>query len=210
MYLSRVEIDTTNRLALRGLNHLGAYHNWVEQSFPDEFSEKIRTRKLWRIDQMQGKKYLLVVSETVPNCDRMEEYAVKGSFICKNYEPFLQSIKQGDRFLFRIALNPVRSVVEENGRRGKVCPLYSEEDQRKFFMDRALSHGFRVEEDQFLIKEKGGERLLKNGMKRVNLNKAVFEGWLVVEDADLFVELLRYGMGREKAYGFGMMTVMRG
>ena len=210
MYLSRAEIDMTNRIAMRTLNHLGAYHNWVEQAFPDELRDGTRTRKLWRIDQIEGKRYLLVVSETKPNCEQMEAYAVKGSFACKDYEPFLNSIKQGDAFLFRISLNPVHSVFEDHESRGKIYPLYSEEEQRKFFLDRSVKHGFHVDEDQFIIKEKGEEILRKKGKNRVNLVKAVYEGRLVVEDADLFVELLRHGMGREKAYGFGMMTVIRG
>ncbi len=210
MYLSRVEIDMTNRVALRTLNHLGAYHNWVEQAFPDEIIEATRSRKLWRIDQVEGKRYLLVVSETKPNCEQMEIYAVKGSFACKDYEPFLKSIKRKDSFLFRITLNPVHSVCEENRSRGKIYPLYSEEEQRKFFIERTVKYGFHVDDNQFLIKEKGEELLCKKGNRRVNLVKAVYEGRLTVEDANLFVELLQHGMGREKAYGFGMMTVIRG
>ncbi len=210
MYLSRVEIDMTNRIVLRTLNHLGAYHNWAEQAFPDEVRAETRSRKLWRIDRIKGKRYLLVVSETEPNCEQLEIYAVKGSFACKDYEPFLKSVKQGDSFLFRVTLNPVHSVIEESRSRGKVYPLYSEEEQRKFFFDRSVKHGFHVDEDQFLIKEKGEEILRRKGKKRVDLVKAVYEGRLIVEDADLFVELLCHGMGREKAYGFGMMTVIRG
>ena len=50
MYISRVEIDSENRRKIKDLTHLGAFHNWVEQSFPDEFDKEIRSRKLWRID----------------------------------------------------------------------------------------------------------------------------------------------------------------
>lgn len=38
MYLSRVEIDDNNRQKIKNLTHLGAYHNWVESSFPREFT----------------------------------------------------------------------------------------------------------------------------------------------------------------------------
>lgn len=62
MYLSRVEIDSQNRRKTKDLTHVGAYHNWVEQSFPAEQVESIRSRKLWRIDSIQGKQYLLLVS----------------------------------------------------------------------------------------------------------------------------------------------------
>ena len=36
MYLSRVEVDYLNRQKTKDLSHLGAYHNWVEQSFPGD------------------------------------------------------------------------------------------------------------------------------------------------------------------------------
>lgn len=36
MYLSRVEIDQGNRQKLKDLTHLGAYHSWVENSFPEK------------------------------------------------------------------------------------------------------------------------------------------------------------------------------
>ncbi len=210
MYLSRVEINTSDRTILQKLNHLGAYHNWVEQAFPEEVQNGTRSRKLWRIDQIGEKRYLLVVSEARPNADRMELYGVEGSFACKDYDPFLNTIKKGDTFRFRVTLNPVHSVITETGKRGKVYPIYSEEGQRKFFLERTVKFGFHVEEDQFLIMERGEETLRKKENKRVDLVKAVFEGILTVEDPELFITLLCQGMGREKAYGFGLMTVIGG
>lgn len=61
MYLSRVEINFDNHRRIRDLTHLGAYHNWVEQSFPEEIEQHIRNRHLWRIDELNHKKYLLVL-----------------------------------------------------------------------------------------------------------------------------------------------------
>ncbi len=209
MYLSRVEIDSANRRYMQSLNHLGAYHNWVEQAFPDEVKSGKRSRKLWRIDHLAGKKYLLLVSETEPDCEQMEAYGVKGSFVCKDYDPLLSSVRQGDRYRFRLTLNPVRSVMEDGAKRGKVYPIYAEADQRKFFLDRASKHGFQVEEDQFLIVERGEETLRKKEKEGTDLVKAVYEGRLTVEEPVRFVDLLCHGMGREKAYGFGMMTVIR-
>ena len=63
MYLSRVEIDFENRKKTADLNHLGAYHNWVERLFPEEISKGERGRKLWRVDKLGGKHYLLVVRD---------------------------------------------------------------------------------------------------------------------------------------------------
>ena len=45
-------------------------------------------------------------------------------------------------------------------------------------------------------------------MKTVRLSQAAFEGVLQVKDAELFRHALIQGIGRKKAYGFGMMTVI--
>ena len=50
MYLSRVEIDFANRKKIKDLSHLGAYHSWVEESFPWEIAKGCRLRHLWRVD----------------------------------------------------------------------------------------------------------------------------------------------------------------
>ena len=67
MFLSRVQLDIDNRQKVRNLTHLGAYHDWVERSFPKEFASGKRTRKLWRIDRLRGKTYLLIVSQEMPD-----------------------------------------------------------------------------------------------------------------------------------------------
>ena len=45
-------------------------------------------------------------------------------------------------------------------------------------------------------------------MKHVKLNKVVYEGKLKIKDREKFIKVLKEGIGREKAYGFGMMTVI--
>lgn len=101
MYISRVEIDTNNRQKIRDLYHLGAYHNWVENCFPNELKKKVRLRHLWRIDELNGKKYLLVLSEEKPKLDKLERYGVANTAETKDYDHFLSSLNQGKN----IALN---------------------------------------------------------------------------------------------------------
>ena len=73
MYLSRVEIDKENRRKIRDLTHLGAYHSWVEDSFVGQISILERSRKLWRIDSIQGRQYLLILSEEKPSLKALEK-----------------------------------------------------------------------------------------------------------------------------------------
>lgn len=88
MYLSQVEIDMKNRQKIRDLSHLGAFHSWVERSFPDDFDKIPRLRKLWRIDKLEERYYLLVVSPTRPDLKLLERYGVERSAKTKSYDSF--------------------------------------------------------------------------------------------------------------------------
>lgn len=73
MYLSRVKIDVSNRRKVKDLNHLGAYHKWVEDSFPNEVKDGYRSRKLWRTDQLGNNSYLLILSQEKPDKENLEK-----------------------------------------------------------------------------------------------------------------------------------------
>lgn len=208
MYLSRVEIDYKDRLTSKELNHLGAFHNWVEQSFPKEIESNKRSRKLWRIDNLQNRSYLLVLSEDMPDLNMLEKYGVKGTGETKEYEEFLNSLKDGDRMKFRVVLNTTKSISNRKFGRGKVIPLTSEEDQIKYLIDRSEKNGFELHPENFYLVRSGFEKVLKNGEQRLDLIKAEFQGELTITEIEKFKDMLTTGIGKKKAYGFGMMTVI--
>ena len=216
MYLSRVKIDANNRRKLKELNHLGAYHSWVEDSFPEEREKpkNERTRKLWRVDELRGEYYLIVLSENKPDFEKLEKYGVKNTAESKSYERLLDSIKPGMRARFKIELNTVYSTTKnvEKGKRGRVIPV-PHEKLGEFFFDRTEKNGFSVNKNELAItnigkklfrrKKEGGEK-----ETRVNLVSATFEGILTVTDEERFRETLVMGIGRKKAYGFGLLTII--
>ena len=172
MYLSRVAIDSHNRKKVRDLTHLGAFHNWIESSFPEEMTANIRSRKLWRIDKLKGKDYLLIVSDKKPDLDSLEKYGVPGSAETKSYDKFLNAVEEGQLYRFRVTLNPVKSLSQGPGRRGRVVPE------------------------------------ITAGQKAIQLSKVTYEGLLSVADKEVFYHTLTEGIGKKKAYGFGLMTVI--
>ena len=220
MYLSRVEIDFDNRMKTRKLTHLGAYHDWVERSFPEDSELGNRTRKLWRIDRLNDKYYLLIVSENKPvivsednpEKEGLERYGVSGTGQVKDYDKFLNSIKTGGKMRFRVKLNTVKSDSQEGKKaglkRGRLFPIVNQEELVRFLIDRSKKNGFKVEEDDFVVVEKGFEKLQKKNMKPLDLAMATYEGNLVVTDEEKFIKTLTEGIGKKKAYGFGMMTVI--
>lgn len=206
MYISRVEIDRNNRRKIRDLTHLGAFHSWVEDSFPEEKKTGERSRKLWRVDQLKGKEYLLLVSEKKPDRVCLEKYGVEGSAETKDYDALLDSLEEGMRIQFKVKLNPVMRKSAGTGNSGKIIPLVSDKDQMNFILERSEKNGFELED--FLIIEKGHERLKQKRKRDLYVVKAVYQGELTITNVEQFKKTLTCGIGRKKAYGFGLMTVI--
>lgn len=206
-YISRVEIDTVNRRKISDLTHLGAYHNWVEKSFPEELVDGERSRKLWRIDQLKGKTYLLIISQGEPDMKQFELYGVPGTGQCKIYDAFLQSLKHGQKMSFRLTANPIKAV-KEGYERGRVYPHITVEQQLEYLEKRAERLGFSLVNNDYRVVQRDFPILKKKGGKSIKLARAIYEGSLIIENVGDFRRTLTEGVGKEKAYGFGMMTVM--
>lgn len=216
MYLSRVEVDYTNRQKTKDLTHLGAFHNWVEQSFPDEIEAGVRERHLWRLDTIANRQFLLVLSNKEPDGDQLSRYAVNNSFLSKEYEQVLDNIHQGQTLRFRLTANPTHAVNEGSGKRGKVYPHVTVEQQRNWLLNRAAKLGFSIpsaltDDDEMKPAFDVVSRdypVLHHGRRKMRLSRVSFEGLLKIEDLELFKQTLITGVGREKAYGMGLLTVI--
>jgi len=212
VFLSRVMIDVNNRIKTKDLDHLGAYHNWIEQSFPNELAAGERTRKLWRVDHIGAEYYLLVLSRVKPDLAKLERYGVPGSAETKEYSVLLNELKEGDKLRFRLVLNPVKSLSQGkmSGERGRVIPLVTAEQQLQYLQERAARYGFSMENNEVTVTERGFEILKRKNQRPLKICKAAYEGLLTIEDLERFKEALVDGIGKKKAYGFGLLTVIPG
>lgn len=208
MYLSRVEIDIYNRRKIKDLTHAGAYHNWVESSFPKEFKENIRTRKLWRIDTLNDKYYLMVLSEEKPNLKLLERYGVESTGVTKSYDKLLDSLKIGQKMRFRVSLNPIISISEKGRKRGVVKNIIGDKNQRNFLLNRSKKNGFSLDENEFFAVRKKTEVLRKSSNRKEIFLKLDFEGILTITDVEKFKNIMINGLGKKKAFGCGLITVI--
>lgn len=80
--------------------------------------------------------------------------------------------------------------------------------QKQWLMDRAEKNGFCLSEDSFDVVQNKWCRFFKKDNRVVTLLSVTFEGLLEVTDEELFKNMLINGIGRGKAYGMGLMTVM--
>lgn len=218
-YLSRVEIDVLNRQRTHELTHLGAYHNWVEQSFPAEVAAKRRSRKLWRIDSLLGKRYLLILSESAPDLTKLGMYGVPGTAQTKPYDDFLAHLQTNQIVRFRLTANPTHTIESAGRRQGRIVPHITVEQQRQWLADRAEKAGFRLLNDQAPLFDDEQSRqsfnvvgrdwpALWHGHRFMRLSRVTYEGRLQITDLSQFRQTMTKGLGREKAYGMGLLTVI--
>jgi len=210
MFLSRVELDMRRRETVRALAKLNILHGAVEQCF-----EGGRERRLWRLDQFKDSCFVLILSEDRPEFSGFAKQFCGNPSNCyetKNYANFLNKKDKGEIWRFRLCANPVHSVKDGgHEKRGTLYAHATEENQKKWLIERADKNGFSLSSDNFGIILGEWAKFFKGSEKKkeVSILKVVYEGLLTVTDADLFRKSLTEGIGRAKAYGCGLLTVIR-
>ena len=188
---------------MKALVNPNIFHGAVESSFEGE-----RKRNLWRIDKLNGKQYILLLSEDKPNLESFSnQFGISGDYQTKDYTAFLKRIEQGGRWRFRLTANPTIRKTRNNG--GKTFAHITPEFQKKWLIERAEKNGFSLNETEFEPVQSSWYRFYKNECKRpVSILSVSFEGILTITDAELFKKTLCDGIGREKAYGMGLLTIV--
>ncbi|MDO5112099.1 MAG: type I-E CRISPR-associated protein Cas6/Cse3/CasE [Clostridia bacterium] len=210
MYLSRIELNTARRETMQALGSPGMIHGIVESCFAGE-----RDRRLWRIDKLGEKTYLLLLSPEQPQLASIAKqlgYA-NDSGECAEYDKLLARIEADQRWRFRLRANPVysKSLGSKEGR-GRIYAHVTQAQQKEWLLSRAEKCGFSLSADAFDVVHTSWEKFKKraNERREVTIRTATFEGVLTVTNPEIFKKTLVVGIGKEKAYGCGLITVMRG
>ena len=203
MYLSRIKLDTTRRETKRAVASPQIMHASVEACYD------ANGRNLWRLDYLKGEPYLLLVSENVPDFgDFSKQFCKEGTVgESKPYLPIISQIKAGQKLHFRIKGNTVSSKAGEKDKRGNVVPCRNEREKMEWLTKKAAANGFSLGKDSFELTETGKQKFWRES-NQVELTYGIFEGLLEVTDTELFATALTQGIGRAKAYGCGLLTVM--
>lgn len=200
MYLSRIWLDTRNRDTMWALSNPNRFHGALEACDPD------RSRKLWRMDDLAGRKCLLVLSD-----GRLDLSHAAGQFGIDSYEqaPYdrvLDRIVVGSCWQFRLVANPTyrRRNGDKSMLRGHVSPAH----QARWLIGKSAACGFTLDPDGFGIMASRNVIFDKATGEKVQFKSCHYEGLLEVSDVDAFRAALVGGIGREKAYGQGLMTIV--
>lgn len=221
MYLTRVPLNVEKRRTMEALASPNMFHGALEAAFPNHIREDAENggRYLWRIDSLHGTQYLMILSKELPDLGSfVAQFGFPGetAWESRDYTPLLDRVHNGSTWHFRLIANPTKAIMElGNKDRGQACAHITSEYQVKWLLDRAEKNGFAIEEAVPGEKEVQVTRsqwhifLKRKERKKVSLLAVTYEGILTVTDEEKFKHLLTNGIGRGKAYGNGLMTLVQ-
>lgn len=215
MYLTCFEINRARRETRRMLSSLQTMHAAVLAGFPSSKADDGRV--LWRVDDSGTGLWLYLTSSARPDLTHLAEqigWPTRLTWRTGDYEPLLERLAAGQRWGFRLTANPVRSgkatgEATQTRRFGHVTAL----QQQQWLIDRAGRYGFAIETtstgDADLIVHNRSVHRFQRGGATVTLSTATYDGNLEVVDPDALRGALTGGIGPAKAYGCGLMTLVK-
>lgn len=208
MKLYRLKLNVANPHTVMALQNPNLFHGAIEKAFDGKGSV------LWRIDTLGGEYYLLILSAFQFEQQILTEQFgyLNEKFESVDYDKVLDRIQANTQWHFRLVANPTFSSKKEGKKedRGKILACLNEESQIEWLTKRSHKLGFSVVPGSCSVIEKRWIRFTKRiEHRRVTLYAVTYEGYLKVLDPEIFKKTLVDGVGRGKAYGLGLLTIMK-
>jgi CRISPR system Cascade subunit CasE len=221
MFLTRMFLNPTRVTTKRMLASPHVAHALVMGGIPPG---SVPGRVLWRIDAERdsSRLALYLVSPGRPDLTGMVEqvgWPTEATWETRSYDPFLGRLRVGQQWRFRLTANPVRSLSQGPGVRGKVLPHVTVDHQLGWLLARVDRIGVSIPRNglgelQVGVRGRstatfGRRSITDDGPRRdrVELTTATFDGLLQVGDAEALRHALTDGVGRAKGYGCGLLTL---
>lgn len=207
LYMTQIELDIDKRKTRETFSNPNLIHGMVERSYVT------KERRLWRIDQRNNKYYLLLISNTEGSFSKLvQEIGFEdneNSVQNKDYELFLANLSNEQTWRFKLKANTIKSLSQGKGNRSKIVPLLNPEDQLEWLYNKEEKIGVSFDRNATLVTSTYWEKFKKHNKHRITYKVAVFEGIITITDADKLRQVMKEGMGRQKAYGCGLLTLVR-
>lgn len=213
LYLSRICLNPLYAPAIKLAADAQALHSRLYALFQKENPSGARSL-LFRIDTEDEGPIVLLQSTSVPDWDALElaPRSLREQPATKPYDP---AFAMGQRLSFRLLARPsIRKSghfgSKPNGKR-KPGPRQTCRDDRQrlaWLKRKGADSGFQIESVGLTILSFPAIKSEKSPRERGGSFSAVqFDGVLVVTDPDKLKEAVRNGIGPQKAYGFGLLSL---
>ena len=139
-------------------------------------------------------RHILILSQRAPRKPKHGEVEIKE--IPENFLDY-------EHYRFEITINPTRRDSESR----KIIAIRGQEEIMQWFANKAPeSWGFKVYIPTLQVNNLGVNQFEKKG-NRVTLGSATLQGHLTVDDRAKFKKSFRQGIGRGRAFGFGLLQI---
>lgn len=168
-------------------------HRIVYSLFP---KKEGRSRDFLFVDKggTFNERVILILSEEQP------EKPAYGELLSKEIP---KSFLHQDHYGFEVVINPVI----RDSKSGKIISIREKDALLQWFTQKSSTYGFTVDNNSLSVSETNIIRFKKDS-KEVVLGKAKFIGKLTVIDRELFIKSFSNGLGRAKAFGFGLLQIV--
>lgn len=219
MFLSRLYPDTRNAAFRRDYADIHDLHRTVMAGFPQSDSD-IPARQahgvLWRLDEDRTGFVLYVQGHVQPDWSRLPAGYLCRAPATRSLQPVLDQLQPGRKLAFRLVANPTRdAVVGPDGTHvGRRRTAHRDPDQQlDWLVRKGARHGFVVpagkcgSADAVPSPRPRTIGRAKRGAAPITIDPVRYDGHLIVTDTAAFVDALRTGVGRAKAYGCGLLSL---
>ena len=202
------------RVLLRRKIAPNVIHGILSKAFPNKRSGETN-ENLWRIDILGYHYAFIIVSKEKPDLCQLENLIGKNSLAQEQtrknlppnktieYTPFIESLNVGQVWKFRLSANPVEHKKQKDSKeRGKVYALRTITEQHEWLERQGSRNGFTINScnivnDSWIA------------INNIRIRSVSFDGILTISDIDTFRMALTHGIGRGKAYGCGLLTIVK-
>lgn len=231
VYLSRIMLNATQRDIQTCLSNCHALHTLALRGFPQLPIGNDHARAyfgvLFRLESVlvdPQQVRLLVQSTTQPDWSRIPlswlgaDPDERGNPVVRTIDQDYEHLDQTTDYFFRLRANPTKRISERNPNeterwRKKQVDLRTDHDRIEWLMRQANNHGFQIQTPpnqpsipavQILPQPTSHGRDQEH---RLTFGAATFEGILRITDRVRFRQALEHGIGKGKAYGFGLLSI---
>lgn len=224
MFLARLILNPMSREVQRDIRNPHELHRTLMSVFPETGRNDARATfgLLHRldVDPRSGSVIVNAQSQVAVDWTALPQGYLKSvpeNPLVKEIGSIYGRIQSGHVFQFRLRANPTKSELPEAkaGVRGRRIPIIDPDEQIEWLRRQAERNGFELlsspkNPDHPLVEAvpEGPVRFRKSRTDRaVTLQSVNFRGFLRVTDAGRFRAALAEGIGRGRAYGFGLLQL---
>jgi len=168
-------------------------HKLVYSLFPKEDESQRSFLFVYKGGDFSEKRILLLSEKEPlqPAVGTIESKEIPSAFLEQDY------------YGFEVQMNPVR----RDSKSGKIFPVKGKNEIAAWFSEKSPGFGFEVMSGSLSVSDTDVLEFTKEG-KHVVLGKAVCTGRLKVTDRQLFIKSFENGLGKGKAFGFGLLQIV--